>query len=96
MWWKTQSWSLSDRFAIDKLEPLQTNKGNTQLLLGEKTLEKGCKLLYPQADFIVIPVCFFSEANFNTFLEFVIDKQGDSRDSVDELEKSFKLFDLGE
>lgn len=34
------------------------------------------------------------EANFNTFLEFVIDKQGDSRDSVDELEKSFKLFDL--
>jgi len=29
-------------------------------------------------------------------LEFVIDKQGDSRDSLDELEKSFKQFDIGE
>lgn len=37
----------------------------------------------------------FSEANFNAFLEFVIDKQGDSRDSIDELEKSFKQFDIG-
>lgn len=40
-------------------------------------------------------VLLFREADFDTFLQFVIDKQGDSRDSIDELEKSFKLFDLG-
>ncbi|XP_067951351.1 uncharacterized protein [Watersipora subatra] len=34
------------------------------------------------------------ETNFNMFLEFVIDKQGDSKDSVDELEKTFKQFDI--
>lgn len=38
---------------------------------------------------------YFSEATFNTFLEFVINKQGDAHDNVDELEKSFKLFDIG-
>lgn len=34
--------------------------------------------------------------DFNAFLDFVIDRQGDARDIHDEMVQGFKYFDLGE